>query len=153
MKTIEEIAIQVKAIANTIGFTTGNISVSNTDYGTSCYFNIYSDLLLAERVKVRISDHDATNPVRMATEIMIGRFTTLEAINELFLPYEQAIFPSRFESVNFSTSFSRQMEINAISVLDSDQIISSRIAKSGKLHHTINRIEVIEGVKKIRVAA
>ena len=68
-------------------------SVSNTDYGTSCYFTFYNEN--NEKYVVRISDHSATNSFRISNERMeyvnsINIEKTADAV-ELFL------FPERFE--------------------------------------------------------
>lgn len=69
-----------------------HFSVSNTDYGTSCYFTFY--LAENEKYVVRISDHSATNVYRIANE---SHYDSKVDVNNLCDNIERMHFPERFE--------------------------------------------------------
>lgn len=72
-----------------------HFSVSNTDFGTSCYFTFYKDLNSNDKYVVRISDHSATNISRIQNE----RMEYVETINIIKTAdsIELYLFPKRFE--------------------------------------------------------
>lgn len=150
--TVQQQAENVIEIIKSIGFDcSDNFSVSNTDYGTSCYLRIYTDKLVDGSIKVRVSDHSVSNPFRMSSEILIDRFYNEEQIKNALLFIEQIVFPERFKTIDNVVSFTKTMEINAVNLQSNDEIIAERIAKSGKLHFTVKRTEIINGVKKVRI--
>lgn len=69
-----------------------NITSSFTDYGNSTYFYVLN-ANTNEQVKVRISDHDATNSVRQANEMM---FCISKGIETIFNQIEKVTNPERF---------------------------------------------------------
>lgn len=66
------------------------VTNSETDYGNSSYLTFY---FKDELYKIRISDHDATNTVRVEREIM---FTEKRTVEEMLNSIEQILFPERF---------------------------------------------------------
>jgi hypothetical protein len=87
MNTANQLIAEIKTWGiNDIGFIE-----SENDYGVSNYITFYHN---GELVKIRISDHEATNPVRVEKEIMFSDTTSVGAmVNKL----EQILFPERFE--------------------------------------------------------
>ena len=81
-----ELRDELKNLFNTdeIGF-----ACSETDFGVSCYLTVNG-------FKIRVSDHEATNSVRVEKEIMFNR--NFEVSKALFI-IEQIAFPERFEFV------------------------------------------------------
>lgn len=72
-----------------------HFSVSNTDFGTSCYFTFYNNSESNDKYVVRISDHSANNIVRISNE----RMEYVETINIVNVAdsIELYLFPERFE--------------------------------------------------------
>lgn len=133
MKTLAEI---VKAQFEAKGFETSSISISNTDYGTSCYFKLISDVLVDGYIKVRVSDHDATNVSRMSNEIMIFSNSDIDAKIE---SAEKIIFSERFCKVTSIVINRQETEVQPHQLAATDEIIGERIAKSGNLHFSVIR--------------
>lgn len=67
------------------------IDGSKTDFGESCYLTFWRNDTL---YKIRISDHEATNPYRVVTEIM---FKEDDPLDRMIKTLEQILFPERFE--------------------------------------------------------
>lgn len=72
-----------------------HFSVSNTDFGTSCYFTFYKNSDSTEKYIVRISDHSATNTLRIANERM--EYVATINISKVADAVELYLFPERFE--------------------------------------------------------
>lgn len=68
-----------------------HFSVSNTDFGTSCYFTFY--LSESEKYVIRISDHSATNVHRLANE---SHYDAKVNVQSLCDNVERLHFPERF---------------------------------------------------------
>lgn len=68
-------------------------SVSNTDFGTSCYFTFYNDC--NEKYVIRISDHSATNTTRVSSERMeyVNSINIIKVADSI----ELFLFPDRFQ--------------------------------------------------------
>ena len=106
LQTIEnKVEIAIQAINSILpeGYFTSN-TISSTNYGNSGYIIVKKVCpinYIVHICKIRISDHDATNSVRQATEIMIDllKFN----INDLITRVERAIYPERFEHVQVRT--------------------------------------------------
>lgn len=81
----EQLRNELVKLFNTdeIGFTT-----SETDFGVSCYLTVNG-------LKIRVSDHEATNSVRVEREIMFNY--AKKTIKEMTYTVEQVAFPERFE--------------------------------------------------------
>ena len=110
MKTQEEIkADELKAELKNIGIN-ANYSVSNTDYGTSCYFTFYKNSDSTDKYVIRISDHSVTNITRIATE----RHENANSINisKVANAVELYLFPNRFEFI--ATSEAPTHRINGV---------------------------------------
>jgi hypothetical protein len=93
MKTYQEIKaeqIQEAIIAKGIE---ANFSVSNTDYGVSCYFTFYKNSESNEKLKIRISDHNVENYDRMVNELHVTDFHTAARVANAVELY---LFPERF---------------------------------------------------------
>lgn len=84
---VKVLELRNKMIAD-LGFNTVGFVYSSTDYGDSYYLTTNTG------IKVRISDHDATNVVRVEKEIMFKITDTLE---RMMFTLEQIVFPERFE--------------------------------------------------------
>lgn len=69
----------------------GNISTSSTDWGISHYFYVKNGLT-GEKVKVRVSDHEVTNPYRLENEEILNGIK-----EENFKRLEFLVHPERFE--------------------------------------------------------
>lgn len=80
----ENLRIKLVELFNTdcIGFV-----CSNTDFGVSCY-------LTTNNLKIRVSDHEATNSFRVENEIM---FDFKIDVEKMVSTIEQIAFPDRFE--------------------------------------------------------
>lgn len=87
-------------------------------------------------VKVRVSDHDATNIGRMASEIMIGFDGNAAQVIEKF---EKIVFADRFTSEVKIVENIQEAEVQPHQLAATDIILSERIAKSGNLHYTVKR--------------
>jgi len=76
-------------------------SVSQTDFGTSCYFTFYKDLNSTEKYVIRISDHSVENINRIANE----RHEKAATINieKIANAVELYLFPERFVFVETKT--------------------------------------------------
>jgi hypothetical protein len=66
-------------------------SRSETDFGVSEYVTFWQN---DELVKIRVSDHEATNKIRVEREIM---FKDNESVEKMWGTIEQIIFPERFD--------------------------------------------------------
>ena len=85
----EELRLQLQNMGvNSIG-----LCNSNTDFGNSSYLTFYHNENL---VKIRISDHDATNSVRVEKEVMFKNDTPIE---KMTFTMEQILFPERFDFI------------------------------------------------------
>jgi len=76
-----------KKMITDFGFDHVGFVSSSTDFGDSFYLTTNTGL------KIRISDHDATNSVRVEKEIMFKNSDTLE---RMIYTIEQIAFPERF---------------------------------------------------------
>lgn len=89
--TIEEIKSQEISEELTSRGIDNHFSVSNTDFGTSCYFTFY--LSESEKYVIRISDHSATNVHRIANE---SHYDCKVNVQSLCDNIERLHFPERF---------------------------------------------------------
>ena len=111
-------------------------SQSQNDYGTSGY--IYVSCYEREKTfKFRISDHDATNSVRLATEFMLNvNSNAINVENEYLCDrVEQFIYPERFRTVRvkqYTGEVKRMTWPAGYPVKDNERIVERRIAKSGR---------------------
>lgn len=106
LESIEQkVSLSLEAINAMLpeGYYTTN-TISSTNYGNSGYILVKKVCpinYVVDICKIRISDHDATNSVRQATEIMIDqiRFN----LDELMTRVERAMYPERFEHKEIRT--------------------------------------------------
>ena len=86
-------AQELKLSIETFGINSIGVTDSVTDYGNSSYLTFYHNDNL---IKIRISDHDATNSVRVEKEIM---FKNDASIEKMTFTIEQILFPERFSFI------------------------------------------------------
>lgn len=74
-----------------------NFSVSETDYGVSCYFYFYKE---NDNYKLRVSDHSVENSYRLFNEEHIDfRSITENRAKAIAESIEFYLYPERFEMV------------------------------------------------------
>jgi hypothetical protein len=90
----------------------GNFSISDTDYGCSCYFTFYKSSESLEKLKVRVSDHSVQNTSRCFDEYHVheGNFNSKRIANTI----EIYLFPERFTFVECSMKEGATHRINGI---------------------------------------
>lgn len=137
-----EIALQAINSILPEGYYTTN-TISSTNYGNSGYILVKKVCpinYIVDICKIRISDHDATNSVRQATEIMIDlvRFN----INDLIIRVERAMYPERFEYVEIRTlttdilTSNFQVGKKPYTTLSEPTFLGEVIGKKGNLLHS-----------------
>ncbi len=101
MKTTEEIKSDELSIELTKRGIENHYSVSNTDFGTSCYFTFYKNLDSLDKYVIRISDHSVKNTTRISEE----RHERGNSINieKVANSVELYLFPERFIFVESET--------------------------------------------------
>jgi hypothetical protein len=90
----------------------GNFSISDTDYGCSCYFTFYKSLESIDKLKVRVSDHSVQNTGRCFDEYHVheGNFNVIRIANSI----EIYLFPERFTFVACQMNEGATHRINGI---------------------------------------
>ena len=119
----ERVKIELAKIGININYTT-----SNTGYGTSHYFTEYNKN--GKLFKIRISDHEATNPVRTTNELMIKESDVENDIQKIVKRIELYLRPERFRFVE------KKIKEGGTHIVDGKQGAYERIeiAKTTDIH-------------------
>jgi hypothetical protein len=84
-----------------------NFSISDTDYGCSCYFIFYKNSESIDKLKVRISDHSVENTHRMTEEYHINSSNV--NVEKVVRAIELYLHPERFDFVACSEGFTHRI--------------------------------------------
>lgn len=118
-----------------------NVTESSTAYGYSAYITIKrwdAELYCVNVAKIRVSDHEATNPVRQATEIMTDLGDSIDKVMDMI---DRALNPRNWEKVQVRTlnghtlTATFEVDKKPYTTLSEPTFLGEVISKSGRTMH------------------
>ena len=143
----------VKVYAEEITDYEWQISISITDYGVSGYLSTYTPDY--RYLKIRLSDHAATNQHRLETELMFGYSDYFTVGDNRKEEIERYIYPDRFQRVETRVYIDNwrpfNVERSKFVANDHNRIIREFVAKSGREMYQIEFQDNYTRVDYVRV--
>ena len=135
-KDNEKLAKELSNKLKEVGFKIpGNISESNTDFGTSYYVNAIDNN--GNNFKFRISDHSVSNIYRLTEEFHVDRLN----IGQKIVEAEKIAFPERFNIVSKTVTYHNIVEINESNISAGDVSLGIiRISSKGNAIHRVRKV-------------
>jgi hypothetical protein len=144
---------EVKAYVETISDYEWQISISITDWGISGYLSTYTPDY--RYLKIRLSDHAATNQHRRETELMYDFVDGWTIGNRRKEEIERYIYPNRFQRVETRVYIDNwrpfNVERSKFTPNDRNRIIREFVAKSGREMYQIEFQDSYTRIDYVRV--